>query len=288
MSELEHVITSFSFEKLDDNRFRSRSPAFGWRRIYGGLLLAHAVRAAQLDIGNSDQQPHSLHGYFLRPGNVEEPLDIVMERNLDGRTIANRGIRIEQNGKAVFIAQCSFRTPGAGLSHQSPMPHAESPESLPDEAQIARLHSQTLSTSAQTYLRRPKVFELRPVDHGLFVKPDPDDSASSLIWARLRSAGTVSNELVWPLMAYLSDMTVLNASLHPHGRNFFDDDIVMASLDHAVWFHGLPDWSDWVLMSHEAMGNDSGMGLGRTNIHSRKGSLLATIVQQGLIRQKVD
>jgi len=284
MSEYDEVVASFNLERLDDNRFRSRSPQFGWRRIYGGLLLSHGLKAAQMTIDDPQRNPHSLHGYFLRPGSIDEPIELQVERLLDGRSIANRRVTIIQGGKPVFCLQASFRKPGPGLVHHPVIPDANPPEGLPDETQIAGLYASVLPAGAQSYLAREKVFELRPVDHELFVHPDLDHPESGLTWARLRTTQQPSGELSWILLAYLSDMTVLNGSLHPHGRNFFDAEITMASLDHSLWIHNPPDFSDWLLMSHEAMGNEAGMGLGRVNIFNRTGALTASVVQQGYIK----
>ncbi|MEO1162112.1 MAG: acyl-CoA thioesterase domain-containing protein, partial [Pseudomonadota bacterium] len=226
----------------------------------------------------------SLHGYFLRPGLIDEPLELQVERLLDGRSIANRRVTILQAGKPAFCLQASFRKSGSGLSHHPAMPEADAPEGLIDEAGIAARYASVLAAGAQTYLARKKVFELRPVNHQLFVHPDPDRPESSLTWARLRTAQQPASDLSWALLAYLSDMTVLNGSLHPHGRNFFDADITMASLDHALWIHNPPDFSDWLLMSHEAMGNEAGMGLGRLSIFNRTGTLTASVAQQGFIK----
>ncbi len=288
MSEYDEVVASFNLEQLDDNRFLSRSPRFGWRRIYGGLLLSHALRAAQLTVDDANRNPHSLHGYFLRPGIIDEPLELQVERLLDGRSIANRRVTINQAGKPVFCLQASFRKSASGLVHQSAAPAAGRPEDLPDEAEIAALYTSVLPVGAQTYLAREKVFELRPVDHRLFVHPDPDRPESSLTWARLRTTQHPAREISWALLAYLSDMTVLNGSLHPHGRNFFDANITMASLDHALWMHAQPDFSDWLLMDHEALGNEAGMGVGRVNLFNRTGSLVASVVQQGFIKITAD
>lgn len=284
MSEYDAVVASFNLERLDDNRFRSRSPQFGWRRIYGGLLLSHGLRAAQLTVDDPQRHPHSLHGYFLRPGSLGHPLELQVDRLLDGRSIVNRRVTITQGGKPVFCLQASFRKPASGLSHQPLMPDADPPEDLPDETRIAALYASDLSAGTQTYLARKKVFELRPVNHRLFIHPDPDRPESGLTWARLRSTEQPPAELSWTLLAYLSDMTVLNGSLHPHGRNFFDAEITMASLDHGLWIHNPPDFSDWLLMSHEALGNDAGMGLGKLNIFNRAGTLTASVVQQGFIK----
>lgn len=288
MSEYDEVVASFNLERLNDNRFRSRSPQFGWRRVYGGLLLSHALRAAQLTVDNAHREPHSLHGYFLRPGVTGDPLELEVERLLDGRTINNRRVTMLQAGKPVFCLQVSFRTSAAGLAHQPSMPDAVPPEDLPDEKELVALYASVLSDGAQTYLKRGKVFELRPVDHELFIHPDPVRSESGLIWVRLRATRQPAPELSWALLAYLSDMTALNGSLHPHGRNFFDPNISMASLDHALWMHNRPDWSDWMLMSHEAMGNEGGMGVGRVSLFNRTGSLVASVVQQGFIKSSID
>jgi acyl-CoA thioesterase-2 len=288
MIEYNEVISSFDFDRLEDNLFRSRSPDFGWKRIYGGLLIAHALKAAELTIADPVRQPHSFHGYFLRPGKIEEPLELCVEPLLDGRTLSNRRVSIAQSGKAVFTAQCSFRQKFDGLVHQPSLDDVASPDSLPSEKEIADLYSDRLAPKTLTYLRRAKVFELRPADPEHFMNPEPGKPNPGATWARLRATSKPDISHAHTLMAYLSDMTVLNASLPPHGRNFFDPDIAMASLDHAIWFHETPDWSDWVLMVHEAMGNEGGMGLGRVNIYSRSRRLLATVGQQGLIRLSND
>ncbi|MGB7204740.1 MAG: acyl-CoA thioesterase domain-containing protein [Anderseniella sp.] len=283
-AEYQEVLTSFDLERIDDNLFRSRSPNFGWKRIYGGLLIAHALKAAELTIEDLNRKVNSLHGYFIRPGSTSEPLTLSVEHLLDGRTISNRRITILQDNKTVFTAQCSFRTQMSGFVHQPAFPVATDPECLKNDAEIADENEGLLAESTLKYLRRKKIFELRPVNPEEFLRPHPDNMFQGLTWVKLRSGDKQPHEHTDALMGYLSDMTVLNASLPPHGRNFFDPEMIMASLDHTIWFHKRTDWTDWILLSHEAMGNDGGMGLGRVNIFSRSGDLLATVMQQGLIR----
>jgi acyl-CoA thioesterase-2 len=283
MSELDQVLASFQLQKLEDNLFQSRSPSVGWRRTYGGLLLAHAVLAAEQDKPES-MHLHSLHGNFLRPGNTEEPMLLRVEPHLTGRTIAHRQVTIGQFGKTVFLASVSFRNTSGGLHFAPAMPSARAPEELADEAQIAAAFADRLPGNAGKYLQRPKAFELRPVKpEDLLFGPRPATS-EILTWARLRSDDQPQQDHHTALLAYLSDMLVLNASLAPHGRSFFDASLTMASLDHAMWQHARPDWSDWLLISQDSLSSEAQMGLGQTRIFNRSGILCATVSQQGFTR----
>lgn len=284
MSEFDLVLDSFQLERLQDNLFQSRSPAIGWRRIYGGLLLAHAVRAAQLSL-DTDKTIHSLHGNFLRPGSTNEPMLLEIERLLDGRSLAQRRLTIRQSGKPVFIANISFRAAADGLYFAPPMPTAPIPEDLDDEVSICAQYREKLSENAIKYLDRRKVFEIRPVDPAQFLFAHGDTMAPMLVWYRLRSDRVSCPEMDPALMVYLSDMPVLNASLRPHGLNFFDTGLTMASLDHSIWQHAKPDWSNWLLATHESLATEAGMGLGHVRFYNRSGQLCATVSQQGFIRQ---
>lgn len=286
MSEYDQVIASFHLEQLEYNLFRSRSPAIGWRRIYGGLLLAHAVRAAQLTVSDG-KALHALHGNFLRPGNVEEPMEISVERLLDGRSIVHRRITLQQRGKPVFVAGISFRSMAEGLMFAPDMPVAPDPQSLPDEQELCARFADRLPENALKYLSRPKVFELRPVSPEQFLFADDEPGRPMLMWFRLRAGQRPDPVWSSALLAYLSDMPVLNASLRPHGRNFFDPRLSMASLDHALWQHAEPGWSDWVLATHDSLATEAGMGLGHVRFYNRTGELCATVSQQGFIRQSI-
>ncbi len=287
MSEYDEVVASLKLVALDDDSFLSRSPDFGWKRIYGGLLLSHALMAAQLTIDDRKRQIHSLHGYFLRPGNTSEDLRLTVERLLDGRTLSHRRVTITQRDKVMFAAQCSFRTKAEGLDYRPRMPDVPLPESLIDEAAMTDIYKKEATLETLRYFQRQKPFELRPVDHKSFMRPSANNPLCAPVWTRLRCMQAPDSDIAFALLAYLSDMTVLNASLSPHGRNFFARDITMASLDHAIWFHRIPDWSDWVLLVHHAAGNEAGMGLGGLRIFNRDGSLVASIMQQGFIKPKL-
>jgi acyl-CoA thioesterase-2 len=283
MSEYDLVVSSFHLEQLKDNLFQSRSPAIGWRRTYGGLLLAHATEAARRTVG-SGKSFHSLHASFLRPGNTSEPMMISVERLLDGRTIVQRRLTITQLGKPVFTGSVSFRAPGDGLSFAPAMPHVTAPEDLPDEAQLLSTYCDRLPESAVKYMSRLKVFEVRPVDPEQYLFAPSCHGSQMAAWFRLRSNSVPEADFSPALLAYLSDMPVLNASLIPHNRNFFDPELSMASLDHALWQHCEPDWSDWLLATHESLATEAGMGLGQVRFYNRNRVLTATVSQQGFIR----
>ena len=283
MSEYDLVIASFQLERLEDNLFQSRSPAIGWRRTYGGLLLAHATEAARLTVG-PDKVFHSLHGSFLRPGNTSEPMVTSVEQLLDGRTIVHRRLTLTQLGKPVFTASISFRAPGDGLFFSPPMPATTAPEQLPDEKLLLSKYRDRLPESAHKYLSRLKAFEVRPVDAEQYLFAPGSQGSQMAAWFKLRSGRLPDAHYSPALLAYLSDMPVLNASLIPHNRNFFDPELSMASLDHALWQHAEPDWSDWILAIHESLGTEAGMGLGQVRFYNRTGTMVATVTQQGFIK----
>lgn len=287
MSEFEQVMSSLMLDRLEDNLFESRSPAVGWRRIYGGLLLAHAVHAAQQTV-DAGKQFHSVHASFLRPGNTGEPMRILVERLLDGRTVTHRRITITQIGKPVFIASVSFRSAGEGLDYAPRMPRIPEPDALEDETSICEANRAKLGENATKYLSRQKVFEIRPVDPDQFLFGHGRQAGHMPVWLRLRSASVPEPVFDAALLAYLSDMPVLNASLGPHQRTFFDSGLSLASLDHALWQHARPDWSDWLLATHDSLATEAGMGLGQVRIFNRNGILCSTVCQQGFIRPSID
>ena len=287
MNEYDLVLDSFHFDRLDDNLFQSRSPQVGWRRIYGGLLLAHAVHAAQLTV-NDGKVFHSLHGNFLRPGDMSAPMILQVGQMLNGRSVANRQVILRQNEKPVFTASLSFRSTSGGLSYAPGMPDTTGPEELPDEAAILARYKDKLPDNAVKYLQRDKVFELRPVNARRFILADTEDDSPLLLWVKLRSATQPGPDLNSVLLSYLSDMAVLNASLVPHRRNFFDPALTLASLDHALWQHVPADFSNWMLVTHDCLSSEAQMGLGQTRIYNRDGSLCATVSQQGMTRLGCD
>jgi acyl-CoA thioesterase II len=287
MNEYDLVLDSFYFDRLDDNLFQSRSPQVGWHRIYGGLLLAHAVQAAQLTVTDG-KVFHSLHGSFLRPGDMSASMVLDVGQLLNGRSVANRQVTIRQNDKPVFTANLSFRGTSGGLTYAPGMPDAAAPETLPDEATILARYQDTLPGNAVKYLHREKVFELRPVNARRFILADTVDDSPLLLWVRLRAPTPPGPELNAVLLSYLSDMAVLNASLVPHGRNFFDPALTLASLDHALWQHAPADFSNWMLVTHDCLSSEAQMGLGHTRIYNRDGSLCATVSQQGMTRLGID
>ena len=283
MSEYDLVLGSFHFDRLDDNLFQSRSPQVGWRRIYGGLLLAHAVHASQLTVSDG-KVFHSLHGNFLRPGDVSAPMILQVGQLLNGRSVANRQVTIIQKEKPVFTASMSFRNTSGGLNYAPGMPDAAAPETLPDEAAILARYQDKLPGNAVKYLKREKVFELRPVNARRFILADTEDDSPLLLWVRLRATTPPGASLNTVFLSYLSDMAVLNASLVPHRRNFFDPSLTLASLDHALWQHAPADFSNWMLVTHDCLSSEAQMGLGHTRIYNRDGSLCATVSQQGMTR----
>jgi acyl-CoA thioesterase-2 len=279
---VDELLRTLDLEKLEENLFRGLSPQVGWQRVFGGQVVAQAIVAAQRTV-EPDRRIHSLHGYFMRPGDPSVPIIYSADRIRDGGSFTTRRIVALQHGHAIFSLAASFHLREDGLEHQVAMPTVPTPESLPSETELAEKLIHVAPENVRRYWQRKRAIELRPVDLTHYF------SAKKLapvqyVWFRSSSPLPDDPSIHEAALGYASDMTLLDTSLFPHGRAVFDPKIQVASLDHALWFHRPSRLEDWHLYAQDSPSSSGARGFTRGSIFSRDGRLVASVAQEGLIR----
>jgi acyl-CoA thioesterase-2 len=276
MQALDELIALLDLEQLEVNLFRGISWKDDRPRVFGGQVAGQALVAAGRTV--EDRPVHSLHAYFLRPGDPSVPIVYEVDRIRDGKSFTTRRVVAIQHGEAIFNLQASFHVIETGLDHQVPMPEAPPPESLPRADELEP------PVTGKLWKRQP--VDIRYVD-GPPWKLGPSDGRSrprQLVW--IRADGKLPDDPVLHtcIVAYASDYTLLGASLVPHGVSYFRDDIMMASLDHAMWFHRPFRADEWLLYNQTSPSASGGRGLAYGGIFRQDGALAVSVVQEGLIR----
>lgn len=279
---LADLVAALNLGEAGPDRFAGRSPAVGRRRIFGGLVVAQALVAAARTAAG--RPPHSLHGYFMLPGDPEEPIDYAVDRLRDGGSFTTRRCVARQHGRAIFEMSASFHAPEpGGLDHAAPRPDAPPPEALPGPDELRALVD--LPPAVRDYFGRDSSVELRPVDASRFARRPPGPHpARQAVW--MRAGGLLPDDPVLhaALLAYMSDMTLLDTATAAHGRTVFDPAIQAASLDHAVWFHRSVRADAWLLYAEDSPSASGALGFARGSVFDRSGVLVASTAQEGLIR----
>ncbi len=268
-------------ETLEVNLFRGESRDIGSPRVFGGQVLAQSIIAASrtVDEGNI----HSLHAYFLRAGDAEAPIVYDVDRNRDGRSFKSRRVLAIQHGRPIFSLAASFQLDQEGLEHQFEMPDVPVPEDLPSESNVPEDRVEHLPQLLRRWFTRTGPFDFRPVKKVDVFNPSPQAPFQD-VWFRLTEKINVSDLTHRALMAYASDFHLVGTATLPHGISFIQDDLVMASLDHAMWFHRPARVDDWLLYSCDSPSSSGGRGLARGSIYDRSGRLVASAIQEGMIR----
>jgi acyl-CoA thioesterase-2 len=278
------LVRLLDLEPLEVNLFRGTSPQSGWQRVYGGQVLAQALVAAIRTV-DPERSAHSLHAYFLLAGDPTVPIVYEVERIRDGGSFSTRRVKGIQHGRAMFSMSVSFQKSETGLSHQIAMPDVPPPENLPREQELAKKLVAVLPENMRSYWERERPIEIRPVDvQRYFVRAER--TAAQHIW--MRATGTLPAEpaLHQAVLAYASDFTLLDTALIAHGKLMFDPDMQLASLDHALWFHGPFRADQWLLYVQDSPAASGGRGFCRGSIFTREGALVASVTQEGLMRQR--
>ena len=280
------LLDILQLETIEENIFRGRSPQVGWQRVFGGLVISQALVAASQTV--TDRPPHSLHGYFMLPGDPATPIIYEVERLRDGRSFATRRCTAIQHGQPIFTLAASFQTAEAGLDHALAMPDVPRPEDLPNETELLRRFGARLPEAVRRYFERERPLELRPVDltrYGPQVGPAAPEPVQR-IWMRV--TGPLGNDpaIHRAALAYMSDMTLLDTALVPHRRSLFDPGLQVASLDHALWFHRPFRADGWLLYAQDSPSSGGARGLTRGLIYASDGTLVASVAQEGLIRER--
>ncbi|MEN5084644.1 acyl-CoA thioesterase II [Bosea sp. TWI1241] len=270
---------------LGGNRFQGRSPRVGWKRVFGGQVLGQALRAACFTV--EGRLPHSMHAYFLLPGDPETPIVYEVETLRDGRSFATRRVLARQGEAAIFAMSVSFQVEEEGFEHQAPMPAVPMPESLPGHAAMLREILPHLPAPVRAYFQRERPIEIRPVDLQRYVAPK-GMAPNFNVWIKAVSPLPDDPAIHRSVLAYASDLMLLDTSLVVHGRTAFDPAIQSASLDHALWFHRPFRADDWLLYAQESPSTSGARGFSRGLVFDRDGRLVASVAQEGLIRPRPD
>ncbi|MBZ9806631.1 MULTISPECIES: acyl-CoA thioesterase II [unclassified Mesorhizobium] len=281
---MDELLRILDLERLEHNLYRGRSPQVEWQRVFGGQTIAQALVAAQRTV-EPDRYVHSLHGYFMRPGDIKVPIIYEVDRIRDGGSFTTRRVLAIQHGNAIFSLEASFQIDEKGLEHQFALPDdVPPPEGLKTQRQLLE-KADRVPEAVRRFWARERPLELRPVNLQHYESRDKLPPRQN-VWIRLAGPVPDDRALQSVLLAYLSDMTLLDTSTFAHGRGLFDPDIQAASLDHSMWFHRPHSLDGWLLYAQDSPSSSGSRGFSRGTLYARDGTLIASMAQEGLIRLK--
>lgn len=283
MSEpLQSLLNLLDLEPLEHNIYRGESLEIGSGRVFGGQVLAQALVAARRTV-DEPRDAHSLHGYFILPGDVSTPIVYFVDRLRDGKSFTTRRVTGIQHGQAIFSMTASFHLTEKGEEHQLPIPEAPEPESLASELDLIRDIAHRIPPGLRGVLTQDRAIDFRPVQPNDFFLPEPRAPAQ-MMW--LRAIAEVTGDLLehQAVLAYASDYGLLATALLPHGLTIRMPHLQVASLDHSIWFHRPFRVDDWLLYVMDSPVASGARGFARGSIYSRDGSLVASVAQEGLMR----
>ncbi|MGK0224373.1 MAG: acyl-CoA thioesterase-2 [Limisphaerales bacterium] len=282
MQPLQNVIEILDLEEIEQNHYRATSPNEGWQRVYGGQVIGQALVAASKTV-DLDRHAHSLHGYFLRGGDTSIPILYRVDRIRDGKSFTTRRVEAIQNGQAIFTMSISFQVAEEGLSHQFEMPDAPDPETLRDEDELRQEQAKNWPKEFQENYSFSSAIQMRPVDPIDIMHPT-SSAPRQLGWMKTREKLPDDPRLHQCVLAYLSDWSLLDTATRPHAINYLQDNVQMASLDHAMWFHRPFRADEWLLYEQDSPSSGGARGFNRGLIYDQAGNLVASATQEGLIR----
>jgi len=284
MKDVESLLKAIDLEKIDRNIFRGTSHDVGSPQVYGGQALSQALHAAMLTVPD-DRFVHSLHAYFILPGKLDVPIIYQVAHIRDGGSFTTRRVTGIQNGKAIFILAASFQLLQDGLDHQIDMPNdVKPPEELQSDFDLMMQYKDQIPKRFKNFLR-PRPVEFRPVNPLSFILPQKQEP-KRYIW--MKAIGMVPDNLTvhQRLLAYASDYNLLITALLPHQGEVATHKLQMASLDHAMWFHRPFKMDEWILYALDSPSASNTRGFTRGSLYSKEGALIASVVQEGLMRNK--
>jgi len=254
-----------------------------WGRLFGGQVIAQALVACARTV-ESTRAPHSVHAYFILAGDTSVPIEFEVERIRDGKSFATRRCVAKQKGRAIFALSASFQVEECGFDHAFPMPDVPKPDQLPSLKDILTQYAAVLPKSVSAYFSQDRAIELRPVSYDRYFGKNPATAGQSL-WVRADGKLPDDPAIHRAVLAYLSDMTLLDTALIAHNSSIFQPGLQMASLDHALWFHRPFKADEWLLYTQDSPNAFGARGLTRGLIYALDGTLVASVAQEGLIRQ---
>ena len=278
---LKDLIALLKLERIEENIFRGDSRDIGSPQVFGGQVLGQALSAAQHTVDG--RIAHSLHAYFLRRGDVNAPIIYDVDRARDGGSFSNRRVVAIQHGRPILNLAASFQNPEDGLEHEAEMPDVPPPEGLKDLTEVAADLQENIPMKLRRFMTDKRPFELRPIDPVSF---DARQKLPPRKYVWVRAVDDLPNDLALHqnLLAYVSDFELLATSTLPHALSFTRGNVIMASLDHALWFHREFRMDEWLLYSMDSPNASGARGFARGKLFTRNGRLVASTTQEGLVR----
>jgi acyl-CoA thioesterase II len=284
---LQDLLDLLDLEQIEENIFRGQSRSAVVPRVFGGQVAAQALVAAGRTVP-AERHAHSLHAYFLRPGDPGAPIVYQVDRIRDGGSFTTRRVVAVQHGKPIFHLSASFQTEEDGLDHQAPMPTAPDPATLPTSQERLRDYGHLDPVVVERFVEAREAVDLRYVEEPPYGRFGEPREPHSQVWFRTNGKleGAIDEHLLHVVLAtYVSDMTLLDSVLLAHGRGGWAvGDVVGASLDHAMWFHRPFRADEWLLYDQESPSAHGGRGLGQARIYTQDGQLAISVIQEGLVR----
>lgn len=282
MKSIQELLDLLQLETIEENLFRGHSTNIGSGRVFGGQVLAQSLWAAMQTVPQ-ERILHSLHAYFLLAGDISMPIIFEVDRIRDGGSFTTRRVKAIQKGRAIFLMSASFHAPEPGYDHHLSMPNVSPPEMLVSWDELVRQYGPQLPENIRRFLEIDRPIDFKPVE---VVNPDLRGAAQPLrhVWMRSKGEMPAPLSLHQAVLAYASDYNLLTTALLPHGNEASFGDYMLASLDHAMWFHRPFRMDEWLLYAVDSPSASGARGLARGSVFTREGILVASVVQEGLMR----
>ncbi|QDP02696.1 acyl-CoA thioesterase II [Thalassotalea sp. PS06] len=280
---LTELLGLLSLEKLDTNLFLGQSQDLGFKAVFGGQVIGQALSAAKQTI-NDERNLHSFHCYFLRPGDASKPISYMVDITRDGKSFSTRRVQAMQNGKIIYNMMASFQIEEEGFEHQDEMPDVVQPEELQGLHELQLKYKPYIPEHLHATVFAERPIEFRPVKEYDWLNPEISEGRNQ-VWMRAKGDLGDDPRIHRYVLGYASDYNFLPTSVHPHGKNIWSKDFQIATIDHAMWFHRPFRFDDWLLYDIDSPSASGGRGLVRGKIFDRQGRLVASTIQEGVIRQ---
>lgn len=279
---LDDLSSLLKLETIEQGIYRGQSQDLGFKALFGGQVLGQALSAAQETV-EPNRQVHSLHSYFLRPGDASKPVVYEVEELRNGRSFSARRVQAIQNGKTIFFMSASFQGVEEGFDHQDAMPDVPGPEGLPSYQDFIIEHQALIPEATREKFVADKPIIIRPVEQYNWIKPKPTSGKVNM-WIKTNGELPDDLRIHTYMLAYTSDFHFLPTALFKHGQTHWQPNMQIATIDHSMWFHRPFRFDDWLLYSIDSPSASSGRGLVKGQIFNRQGQLVASTMQEGVIR----
>ncbi|RPE03595.1 acyl-CoA thioesterase II [Candidatus Pantoea deserta] len=281
---LQNLLNLLNLEKLEEGLFRGQSEDLGLRQVFGGQVVGQALYAAKQTVPE-ERIIHSFHSYFLRPGDSKKGIIYDVETLRDGKSFSARRVSAVQNGQPIFYMTASFQAPESGFEHQNAMPAVPGPDALASEQDLAQKMAHLLPEKVREKFIAERPLEIRPVQIHNPLKGRVDEPVRQ-VWIRANGNLPADLRIHQYLLGYASDLNFLPVALQPHGKGFLEPDMQVATIDHSMWFHRPFNFSDWLLYSVVSTSASGARGFVRGEFYNQQGVLVASTVQEGVMRQR--